>query len=341
MNRIYTLCIAAVALALVACGCGKTVKTGLNDANKKYFDSWLLMNYPDAKKVDPGIYVISETVGDGWYTGDAENNPYLRMNYIKTDLDGNITDSNMESVKKQLGTYDKTSYYGPVIWYRGTGSLTAGMEAAIYDMREGGSKQIIIPGWLNTLSRYETEEEYMDNVSGSNSIYTITLEEVIPDITQWEIDSLERYVKAEMQSVDSTKYGFYYLQTKAPDDPDASFSEADKVYINYTGKLLNGQVFDTTIKDTAKVWNIYSSDKTYEPTYVQWATDYTNLVLGAATSANMIDGFAYCVSLMKPGEKGICAFYSDLGYKYSGSGDRIPGYSPIAFEIEMIGVNIY
>jgi FKBP-type peptidyl-prolyl cis-trans isomerase len=39
---------------------------------------------------------------------------------------------------------------------------------------------------------------------------------------------------------------------------------------------------------------------------------------------------------MKAHEKGICAFYSELGYGYSGSGSAIPRFAPIVFEIEIV-----
>ena len=42
---------------------------------------------------------------------------------------------------------------------------------------------------------------------------------------------------------------------------------------------------------------------------------------------------------MKAGEKGICVFYSGRGYGIRGSGSLIPACSPLAFEIEMLGLN--
>lgn len=340
MKRSYILGIAAAALALMAYGCEKTTKVGLNDANKKYFDAWRMINYPEAKRVDPGIYVISESAGTGASAGDPEVNQYIRLNLTKTDLKGNISESTYEKVNQQLGEYTRGDYYGPVIWYRGNNSLTAGLEAAVSDMKVGGIKQVIIPGWLGAYDRYDSEEEYLEKSSGTAAIYTLELKDVITDVVKWELDSLERFAKAKLNGVDSTKYGFYYMRTREPDDPNSSFTSSEKVYINYTGRLLNGQVFDTTVKDTAKVWGLYSSSSSYSPTYVTWKDDYKDFILGTGTSANMIDGFAYCVSLMKKGEKGICAFYSNLGYGVTGSSTRIPGYCPIAFEIEVLGTNL-
>ena len=53
-------------------------------------------------------------------------------------------------------------------------------------------------------------------------------------------------------------------------------------------------------------------------------------------SSNVIEGFAYALSLMHPHEKGMTLFYSGVGYKESGSGDAIPGFSPLRFDIEIV-----
>ena len=39
---------------------------------------------------------------------------------------------------------------------------------------------------------------------------------------------------------------------------------------------------------------------------------------------------------MKSHEKGVGIFYSVLGYGSSGSGNAIPGFSPLMFEIEVV-----
>jgi FKBP-type peptidyl-prolyl cis-trans isomerase len=50
----------------------------------------------------------------------------------------------------------------------------------------------------------------------------------------------------------------------------------------------------------------------------------------------MISGFAKAVFQMKKMEKGRCIFYSPLGYGASGSGTKIPAYSMLRFDIELV-----
>ena len=52
---------------------------------------------------------------------------------------------------------------------------------------------------------------------------------------------------------------------------------------------------------------------------------------------SLIDGFSYALWKMKSFEKGRCIFYSTLGYSATGSGNKIPAYSPLIFDIEIVG----
>ena len=108
------------------------------------------------------------------------------------------------------------------------------------------------------------------------------------------------------------------------------------IYINYTGRLLNGRVFDTTVADTAKMYGIYSSSKTYSPISVQYNhDDYTGITI-TSNKTSVIDGFSYMLWRMGPFEEGTGIFLSKLGYASSGSGSAIPAYSPLRFDIEVV-----
>jgi hypothetical protein len=185
-----------------------------------------------------------------------------------------------------------------------------------------------------TYDRYDTEDQYLKNESGTDCIYTIHVYGMTSDIYKWQIDSLERYTALYMDNVDSTSYGYYYQQLKAPTDTTTLPSDTT-VYINYIGRLLNGQVFDTNIADTAKLYNIYNSSATYKPTKITWGDNYSNLTMGSNENS-MITGFAKALYGMKSMEKGRCAFYSYLGYDYSGSGSRIPAFAMLRFDVQLV-----
>lgn len=336
MKRMFFIA-AAISAAAILSGCVKQVESGLNDASKRYFDAWLSNHYPDAERIEPGLYRIGCKPGTGVAASSYQEFPYVRIEYTSTDLEGTISASTKEQVAKQLGTYKTGNYYGPKVLYRGPNGVTAGLDAAISSMKMGEESTFVIPGWLTSYTRYDKEDDYLKEVSGSDAIYTIKLKQVIQDIEKWELDSIARYASVHMPGIDTTKYGFYYKQTKAPYETDYDMTGSE-VKINYIGRLLDGTVFDTSIKDTARVWGVYDATRTYGPVKITYAEEYTDMVMGDASEGNMIKGFAYALSKMQPGEKGFCVFYSGLGYESSGSGESIPGYCPLMFELEIASV---
>ena len=202
---------------------------------------------------------------------------------------------------------------------------------------------MIIPGWLLTYKVYDNIEDYLnppkDETSSSsyeNAIYEFTVRDFADNINDWQIEQIGKYFEANpslgLTVKDSLQLGFYYKQLVAPKDT-ASFKSDTTVYINYTGRLLNGLVFDTTDERTAKDNGIYSSTKEYEPVPLKWASEYDDIQLSGST---VINGFALTIWQMRAFEKGVGIFFSDLGYSYSGSGKSIPGYAPLIFEIELV-----
>ena len=321
---------------LLLASCAREKTAGLNDDAKRYFDAWISRNHPGAVRTPLGAYVLSETPGTGT---EAASLAYVRVNYTTHTLKGQMQTTTVEKVARQNGNYDQTKYYGPIVGYRGEGLevMAAGLEEAISTMKTGGRKTVAVPGWLSKAERYYTEEEYLKNCSGTDLIYDLELVDAFDDIEAWELDSLRRFMTKNYPAAveDSEQEGFFYVKTR--DGIDKEFAADTTIYINYTGRLLNGRAFDTTIADTAKVWGLYSSSKTYKQQLVKWFSsdrDYSSITLGE-DETSVISGFAYGLSLMHPGEAGKCFFVSKYGYSGSGSGNSIPSFSPLCFELEI------
>ena len=193
---------------------------------------------------------------------------------------------------------------------------------------------------------YDTVEEYLGNASDySNTIYEFTVKDFTDSIDVWQADSIERYIIKEYSSLatfsnDTT--GFYFKRNGSLPESAKEFPSDTTIYINYTGKLLNGLVFDTTDEKIAKDNNIYSASKEYTPVRINWANSYSEITMGSSSST-VIQGFAMTLWRMRCAPDGgywkdKCTgiFYSNLGYGYSGSGSSIPGYAPLIFEIEIV-----
>lgn len=328
-----------VAAVMMSTGCAKEASDGANDANKRYFDAWMKTHHPDARPSGLGIYIIEEKEGTGI---QVEKDGYALMDYVITDLKGNISGYTGKTTAKQLGTYDTTTFYGAKFQTTAEGSLPAGLLQALEGMKTGGSRKVIIPTWLMTYATYGTESEYLANESGSASaIYDITVQDYTKDILEWQKEQIGRYFSEnedvfEGMTVTDTipeNGGCWYKQTKAP-VTDTEFPADTTIYINYTGMLLNGQVFDTTDERTAKDNGLWTSSKSYGPVKVTWGETYNDITMGSGSS--VIGGFALTLWQMKAMESGIGIFNSAYGYGYSGSGASIPPFSPLIFKIDIV-----
>ena len=100
--------------------------------------------------------------------------------------------------------------------------------------------------------------------------------------------------------------GLYYLETVVGTGNAAA--KHDTAFVIYTGKFLNGQIFDTNVgKDTM----IFPVDEGW-----------------------MIPGFDEAITYMKVGTKAMLLIPSKLGYGPSGF-YFIPGYSPLLYDVEL------
>lgn len=338
MKKVVLFWLAAATILLG--GCAKGVKTGINDAAKRYIEAYVQTYYPTARATALGSYIIDSRTGSGPAAGDADSYPYLYVDYSAWTLDGQLIYSTDVDLMKKTGLYSTSIFCGPAMWFRTNDNLMVGLDEIVSSMNEGGEVTALIPGWLATKTRYKTAKEYIENVEASSStaIYNIRLVNRISDVAKWQVDSIGRYLSHNFpfKSVsDSSANGLYIIPV---DTPSQETHQLDSTfYVNYIGRLLDGTVFDTNIKDTAKVYGLYSSSRTYGPTSVKVSKssedeNETTVSFGGSTP---ITGFAYALKKIHKNEKIVTIFYSNHGYGANGTGS-IPAYSPLRFDIEAV-----
>ncbi len=96
-----------------------------------------------------------------------------------------------------------------------------------------------------------------------------------------------------------------------------------KVKVNYTGRLLDGTVFDTSDKEAAKKANLYNEQRPYEP---------IEIPIGVG---QVIPGWDEGIMMMNPGTKAQLIIPSSIGYGEQGQGPITP-YSTLVFEVELL-----
>ena len=321
-------------------GCAQEEKYSANENEKEYLEAWLKTNYPDAVQAGNGIYILEDVTGNGAaYAGEE----YVHVDYDATSLDGTISSSTDLETNKRIGKYTVGNYYGPKVWQMDKNTIPVGVEDMLQGMRIGGTRTALIPGWLSTYDRYKKSSDYINKVtSGTTAIYKVTLRNAFANSDKWELDSLNAYAKRNfsLNPSDTVRTGFFYIQTETP-SKDKEFPNDTTIYINYIGRLLDGTVFDTSIADTAKFYGIYKETGSYGPVKISWADDVENIKMtvssgSSSSSSTPVTGFQYTLWEMGPHEKGTGLFYSPLGYTISGSGNSIPSYSPLRFDIEVV-----
>jgi len=123
-----------------------------------------------------------------------------------------------------------------------------------------------------------------------------------------EKPALEKYLTDNKITVKPTASGLYYIETKK--GSGASPKETDIVKVHYTGTLLDGTVFDSSVERG-------------EP--IEFPLN------------QVIKGWTEGLQLMKKGGKAKLILPSDIAYGERGGGP-IPPFSPLAFEVELIDI---
>ena len=120
---------AMAALTLSSCAQEAANKTG--ELNCSAFEAWVSLNKESSwTETELGSWIISLTPGDikNKPLASVEDNPYLRLEYTVTSLDGTVEETTSEVVSKRIGKYDKRNYYGPMFSYRAYNNTYAGIE---------------------------------------------------------------------------------------------------------------------------------------------------------------------------------------------------------------------
>lgn len=328
-----------ILVAVCMAGCAKTPTTNYGHLTQMEFDAWIAVNKQAGWQETPlGCWITEVTDNpSGRAMGTLEEYPYMRIEYTISDLDGIISSTTDALVAQKIGTYNKTYYYGPQVNYRGSSSLYAGVEEAISTLHEGGRCKVIIPGWLLTHNRYSTKQKYLDNMTESASalIYDIKVVDLIPDIDAWEKSFIKTTLGDELAKADSLADGVFYVCDK-PADSEEDFTTGDEIYINYIcRRMLDGKGVDTNIADSAKVFGTYKSTATYGPVLINWASEASEITM-TSSKTSVVNGFSAALFHMHAHEKGRAYLTSTNAYSSSGSGNTIPGFCPLIFEIEFV-----
>ena len=130
-----------------------------------------------------------------------------------------------------------------------------------------------------------------------------------PEETERAYAEMQQYFALNHISATPTASGLYYVMTEEGNGEMPA--KGDKVKVHYTGKLLDGKVFDSSIERG-------------EPIEVPIGMGY------------VIPGWDEGIMMMSKGEKGVLYIPYYLGYGDRGAGADIPPFANLIFEVELV-----
>jgi FKBP-type peptidyl-prolyl cis-trans isomerase len=142
--------------------------------------------------------------------------------------------------------------------------------------------------------------------------------------TAMDAQILQDYLSQENIDAEVHDSGLRYVVVEQGSGPLAE--NGQHVNVNYTGKLLNGQVFDTSNSDLAKEAGLYNPGRPYVPYSFQLGT------------GSVIPGWDIGIGLLNAGTKAILYVPSKLAYGTRGSGAGIPPNSILVFDVELVSI---
>jgi FKBP-type peptidyl-prolyl cis-trans isomerase FkpA len=136
--------------------------------------------------------------------------------------------------------------------------------------------------------------------------------------------AIDNYLKEKNIAANKTASGLRYVLTKP--GKGENVKPGQRVSINYSGYLLNGKYFDTSVEKVAKEQNLFSEGRPYQP-----------IELNAA-QGQVIQGWDEAMLLMNKGSKMTVWIPSTLAYGPNKRSEDIVENSILVFDMEMVDV---
>jgi len=215
----------------------------------------------------------------------------------------------------------------PIDFKFGSQFENEGFQEVVGLMREGGKANAIVPSAM----AFGAQGAGNGVVPPFSSLYyDIDLVKIMSN-EEWERNQAQKDAKKQAESAQKEneetsvikKYikdnnivptttlsnGLIYVEKLAGTGPKPL--DGKKVKVHYTGKLLNGTIFDSSVERGEPI----------------------EFALGRR---NVIEGWDLGIALMNVGGKATLIIPSKLAYKDRGKGDIIPPFSPLVFDVELV-----
>ena len=279
--------------------------------DESLFDQFLIQRKIDVKPLESGVYYIEEVRGSGRKPAPGD---MATVHFIVSTVNGDTL-------------YSSYAQDRPMTWEAGKIFDNEGATEALNMMSKGTKAMVIVPSEqafgeqgrgqmvaphtsliyelemvdFKTKAAYEAEQEAIRKKA----------DEEKNKARDQEAANLASYISKNKITTQPTASGLYYIETKAGTGEQAASGKTVKVH--YTGTLLNGQKFDSSLDRGEPI----------------------EFVLG---QGQVIQGWDEGIAMMKEGGKSRLIIPSNIAYGPQGRMPTIPPSSTLVFDVELVEV---
>jgi peptidylprolyl isomerase len=301
--KVFKLGILGIMSALLLTGCKKDDSEELKAQEMRLLQQYLVDNNITQEPTASGLYYIPIREGTGI---SPDVGTFIEIHYLGELIDGTVFTTSYQEAAETNAIHDTEFLYGPArlqLGYIGQEGLNEGIQL----MKVGGKAMLILPSSI-ALGGFASGSV----PAYSTLIYTVELLEAFDDPEKFEQEKIWDYLnEGAFDNVDSTESGLYYIRDSI--GTGDLFVDGNEVNVFYTGKFLDGRVFDSNVD--GEVFTVTLPD------------------------AFIIDGWNEGIKLMRNGEKGTLIIPYHLGYGQDGRYDQlgrvvIPPFMTLVFDME-------
>jgi peptidylprolyl isomerase len=301
--EVFKLGILGIMSAILLTGCKKDTSEEMKAQEMRLLQQYLVDNNITQEPTASGLYYIPIREGTGI---SPDEGTFIEIHYVGELIDGTVFTTSYQETAETNSILDTEFLYGPArlqLGYIGQAGLNEGIQL----MKVGGKAMLILPSSI-ALGGFTSGSV----PAYSTLIYTVELLEAFDDPEKYEQEKIWDYLKeGAFENVDSTESGLYYIRDSI--GTGEFFVDGNEVKVFYTGKFLDGRVFDSNVG--GEVFSVTLPD------------------------AYIIDGWNEGIKLMRNGEKGTLIIPYHLGYGQDGRYDQygrvvIPPFMTLVFDLE-------
>lgn len=141
---------------------------------------------------------------------------------------------------------------------------------------------------------------------------------------QEDVQIIENYISENNLQATKTESGLFYVIEE--EGSGQQVEQGNTVSVNYTGYVMDGRIFDTSIESKAKESDSYNEDRPYEPISFE------------VGQGRVIPGWDEGLQYLNKGSKAKLLIPSTLAYGPTQRGDIITPNSILIFDVEVTDV---